>query len=471
MKPILCTTLTFCLLASNFVQAEATRKTASYKRVKAYLDSIPAIDTHDHLFPLETLPGYVETDHGRGMNLSGIWRNSYFTGFNPLTPWKSGGSFDEWWDKAKNDFTNARATSVYRYQLPAFQDLYGVDFDTITDAQARKLNERIFKNYQDQKWIYHVVTERANIELMVNDPYWARLKLKTYYPFEVLVFNVTTLVRGFHPTEYSDKNPWDSPYYFAKEAGLEIKSLDDYLNALDQLFQKAKAAGAICLKTTLAYERTLLFENVPKEIAEKTFGRPRSELTAREIKDFEDFIMWRLVEFSARYELPFQIHTGHGRLAGSNPMLLLDLITSNPRTKFILFHGGYPWIGETGAIGMRHGSHVWIDSVWMPTLSYTMAKRAYHEWLEVMPSDHILWGADCNHAEGIYGATEMTRRCLAEVLAEKITSGDLKEEFALKIGKQILRDNALKLFPQLNDRLWKHKGKLEPPSEFGNEVK
>ena len=83
-------------------------------------------------------------------------------------------------------------------------------------------------------------------------------------------------------------------------------------------------------------------------------------------------------------------------------MLLVDLIEANPKTKFILFHGGYPWVGETGAIVMRHGSHVWIDSVWLPTLSYTMAKRAFHEWLEVMPANRIMWGADCNHAEGIY---------------------------------------------------------------------
>src|SRR5436309_16055575 len=94
---------------------------------------------------------------------------------------------------------------------------------------------------------------------------------------------------------------------------------------------------------------------------------------------------------------------------------------------------------------MRHSSHVWIDSVWLPTLSYTTAKRAFHEWLEVMPSDRIMWGADCNHAEGIYGATEFTRRCVAEVLAEKIDAGDLKEEHALRIGKQVLRDNALAL--------------------------
>ena len=41
--------------------------------------------------------------------------------------------------------------------------------------------------------------------------------------------------------------------------------------------------------------------------------------------------MWRLVELSARHELPFQIHTGQGRIQGSNPMLLVDLIEANPR--------------------------------------------------------------------------------------------------------------------------------------------
>ena len=49
---------------------------------------------------------------------------------------------------------------------------------------------------------------------------------------------------------------------------------------------------------------------------------------------------------------------------------------------------------------------------------------------------------------------------MVEVLTEKVVSGDLKEEHALRIGKQILRDNALELFPQLKDRLWKGKGKI-----------
>ena len=143
-------------------------------------------------------------------------------------------------------------------------------------------------------------------------------------------------------------------------------------------------------------------------------------------------------------------------------MLLVDLIAANPKTKLVLFHGGYPWMGESGAIATRH-KNVWLDSVWLPTISYTMAKRTYQEWLEVMPSNRILWGADAHHAEGIYGATEFTRRCLAEALAEKVERGELRAEHAVRIGVQILRENALELFPSMKAKLWKHKGSLPPP--------
>ena len=165
-------------------------------------------------------------------------------------------------------------------------------------------------------------------------------------------------------------------------------------------------------------------------------------------------MFWHVCKLSEKYELPFQIHTGHGRVQGSNPLLLVDVIAAHPKTKFILFHGGFPWIGETGVIAMRH-KNVWIDSVWLPTLSYTMGKRAYQEWLEVVPSDRIMWGADTNTAEGIYSATEFTRQCLSEALAEKVQKGELKEKHAKRIGRQIMRDNALKLFPKLKRRLWK----------------
>jgi predicted TIM-barrel fold metal-dependent hydrolase len=448
--------------------AQGTRSTEVYRRLKREVDAIPLIDTHDHLWPFDQLPALRQTRRGRGVNLAGLWQNSYLSGYQRITPWEDNMEFADWWRDARDDFDNVRSLSFYRYQLPAFRDLYGVDFETLTDEQANQLNDRIFDNYRDQKWLYHVVTERANIELMFNDTYWSRLEFVQSYPWEVLVFNVTSLVSGFHPSEYENRpanNPFkvDSPYDFARKHGLPMNSLDDYLQVLDRLFLEARDKGAVCLKTTLAYQRTLQFDRVPRERAEAVFGKPRSTLTPAAIKDFEDFILWRICELAARYDFPFQIHTGQARIQGSNPMLLVDLLEGNPKTRFILFHGGFPWVGETAVILQKHGWHCWVDSVWLPILGYSTAKRAFIEWLDAFPSNRLMWGADCNHAEGIYGATEFHRQCVTEALAEKVLAGDLREEQALRIARQVFRDNALELFPQLRDRLWKHKGlKLEP---------
>jgi hypothetical protein len=458
----LCTCCALCLaalLTASGVGPPTASRPDARARMLAHLRRMPAIDTHDHLWPFDRLPGYVETGTGKGMNLAGLWHNSYYRWVHPLTPWKPGGKFDDWWAKAKHDFADARATSFYRYQAVAFKDLYGVDFDAISDEQARDLDRRVRRNYLDRRWLYHVVAERANIELMLNDPYWARFDFTSDYPFAVNVLNVTTLTRGFHPGEFTSVH--DDPYAFAKKHKRKVASLDDYLEVLDLLFREAKAKGCVGLKTTLAYQRTLHFERVDKRRAAGAFGKPRAKLTAREVKAFEDFVFWRLAALSAKHDMPFQIHTGDARLQGSSPLLLLDLIEANPGTKFALFHGGYPWVSETAAIAMRH-RNVWIDSCWLPTISSTMARRAFHEWLDVAPSSRILWGADCNHAEGIYGATELTRRSLAEVLAERVGRGELLEEDARRIGRQVMRDNALALFPALKVKLWKGKKRLLP---------
>ncbi len=436
------------------VGAESTdiKRTETYRRIKAVLDATPAIDTHEHLPPFDLIRGRVETDRGFGMTLQSLWQNSYYTWYNTVTAWPASGRFEDWWAKARTDFDHARATSFYRYQLPAFTDLYGVDFDTLTPEQAKDLDRRIFDHYRTTNWVYEVCTQRANIELMVMDPYWNRLGFELEYPFAVPTINVTVLLSATHSTEVASPN--DSPFQFAAREKMPLVTFEDYLAVLERILVVGKSKGAVCLKTTTAYERTLDFEKVPRERAAKAWGKPRNQSSREEVKAFQDHVLWHLVGLCAKLDLPFQIHTGHARIQGSNPMLLVDLIAANPKTKFILFHGGYPWVGETGAIATRH-RNVWIDSVWLPTISYTMARRAYQEWLEVVPSNRILWGADAHHAEGIYGATEFTRRCLAEALAEKVERAELREDHATRIGRQILRENALELFPSLRSRLWK----------------
>ncbi len=446
-----------------FLSLPAPGDDALLTRLQTHLDGIAAIDTHDHLWRFDELPGWRETaDGGREMNLASIWQNSYLSGFSVVPGWRPGEGFDGWWKRAKPAFDEVHAMGVYRYTLPAIRDLYGIDFESITDEQARALNARIIANYRDQRWLYEVITEKANIEVVVNDPYWDPYDFTPPYRFNALVLRLNPVFRGYHPSEFALEKRPENPYDFAKREGLPMTSFDDYLAFLDALFTKAKAAGIVGLKHTLAYQRSLSFARVEREKAAAVYGRPRDELTPEQIRDFEDFLMWHLCELSAKHGLPFQIHTGHGRLQGSNPMHLLDLIAANPKTTFVLFHGGVPWVSESAAIAMRH-RNVYLDSVWLPTLSPTLAKRAFHEWLDLIPADRILWGGDCNHAEGVYGATEVTRRVLSEVLAERVERGDLREVDACHIGTRILRENALEVFPGIRERLWRHRQERMTP--------
>ncbi|MCE9544117.1 MAG: amidohydrolase, partial [Planctomycetia bacterium] len=448
---ILCLSALIAVLAfSQPGRGDDLRQTDQYRRLKSSLDAVPAIDTHDHLPPSDKMSG-LETTRGRGMTLFSLWSRSYFPGVHRVEPWPASGKFDDWWRVQQPNFVNARATSFYRYLLPAFQDLYGVDFDTITPEQAAKLNDQIFDNYRKKDWLEEVVTRRANIELMLVDPFWARLQFARSYRFTVPLLNVTTLMSASHPDRYQG---FDSPYVYAAQHQLKTATFDDFLAVVDAIFADAVAHDCVCLKSTQAYSRTLNYENVPKERAAAVYGKSPKEATPQQQKDFEDFMFWHVCQLSAKYDLPFQVHTGQARIQGSNPMLLVDVIEANRATKFILFHGGYPWVGETAVIGMKE-RNVWIDSVWLPTLSQTVARRAYQEWLDAMPSDRIMWGADCLNAEGIYGSTVLTRQCLADALAEKVQRGELNEADAMRIGRQILRDNALQLFPKLKRVLWR----------------
>lgn len=446
----LCLIAIAAVLLPRELWADDIKKTDLYARIKNELDEVRAIDTHEHLRGFEELPGRDQTPQGSGITLHSLWSQSYYTWTNPLSPWPQDGKFDTWWKNARDDFDDARATGFYRSMLPAFTDLYGLDFGTITDKQAAELNQKIFNNYRDDRWLQEVITNRANIELMLIDPFWNRLQFNREYPFSVPVLNVTELLRGSHPGQFTSDG--DNVYLWAKKRGMPTETLDDYLASVEAIFSTAVMNHTVCLKSTQAYVRTLRYEKVPKERAAQVFGKSPQEITREEQRDFEDFMFWEVCRLSAKYELPFQIHTGQARIQGSNPMNLVDAIEGNPNTKFILFHGGYPWVGETGVIAMRF-KNVWIDSCWMPTLSYTMAKRAYQEWLEAFPSDRIMWGGDTVHAESIYAATVLTRQCLAEALAEKVDRGELSEAEAVHIGRQILRENALKLFPQLKGML------------------
>jgi predicted TIM-barrel fold metal-dependent hydrolase len=177
---------------------------------------------------------------------------------------------------------------------------------------------------------------------------------------------------------------------------------------------------------------------------------PDEKTTWSDIKKFQDFVFFDIIEKATEHGLPVQVHTGilaggKSKLANSNPLHLNNVLLEFPDTRFALFHGGFPFMGETGSLALMF-PNVYLDTCWLPLISYASFKNALKEWLCYVPLAKFLWGGDCHSAEGIYGAVHTVRRALSEVLAEKIEDEVLDEELALDVAKGILRDNAERLF-------------------------
>ena len=87
------------------------------------------------------------------------------------------------------------------------------------------------------------------------------------------------------------------------------------------------------------------------------------------------------------------------------------------------------------------------DLCWLHIIAPGVAKRALHELIETVPANKILgYGGDFFHVEGAYAHAQMARAITAEVLAEKVEQGYLREEEARVLLDRILYRNGKELF-------------------------
>ena len=134
-----------------------------------------------------------------------------------------------------------------------------------------------------------------------------------------------------------------------------------------------------------------------------------------------------------------------GQITNTNILQLNDVIKSNPETKFVLLHCGFPWLDDL--FPMVDGyQNVYPDLTWVPLLSYTASNRVLHQLIEMSQIDKICWGCDTWTVEESYGSLLAFRFSLCRVLTEKVKDGYLSVSNAKDIIDKILFDNAGKLY-------------------------
>ena len=222
-------------------------------------------------------------------------------------------------------------------------------------------------------------------------------------------------------------------------------NLQDYVEWVRKWIIQKKSEGCVALKIAMAYERSLHFEKVTREQAERVFRLKESDITQEDIRCFQDYLFWKICEIAAEVSLPLQCHTGMGQVIDTNILQLNNVIKNNPETKFVLLHCGFPWVDDLFSIVDGY-PNLYPDLTWLPILSYTASKRVMHQLIEMSQIDKICWGCDTWTVEESYGSLLAFRFSLCSVLREKIEDGYLSVNNAKDIIDKILFDNAGKIY-------------------------
>ncbi len=454
-KIILRLALTFflCVGLVAFTAGCTKQNASTYARLRAYADTIRVVNAHEH-------QRWFAEHEGHPYNFYTLLAHSYLkcdlisAGASELKPEiVNQGNLEALWKSCGPYFDFCRNTSYYRQFLAGFRLLYGFNDASFTKENVEALSAQITANYDRREEWYERAFRRAGFEIMLVDQYWNAFNTDLDQRYFALVFNINPLVYSIGNRERltaKESSAETNIYKLAQEEGQPIETLADYLAAADRLFLKFQKHAVICLKNSLAYGRSLDFALVSYADAQKLFAKPSGFLSEPEKKSLQDFMFHWIIEKSIALDLPIQIHTGYldgngNVLENGRPTKLNNLFLKYPQAKFVLFHGGYPWIGEYTALGKMF-PNVSLDLVWLPQISREAAIKGLDEMLDTVPYNKFFWGGDCHSIEESAGSLIFGKDVVAQVLATRVDGGSMTEDLAREIVRRIFRENALRFF-------------------------
>ena len=348
-------------------------------------------------------------------------------------------SLEERWEAFEPYWEATRNTAFARHVLIAVRDLFG--FDDLN----RNTYSQVSKAITDSRrpgWYHHIMKENANIGISIIDLGTTNVDRKLFVPvMELDNFAATHSRRELVSLE--------------EETDIAIHSLDDLVKAMHTALEKYLQNGAIGIKSELAYFRTLRFDKVTRQEAETVFNRIASHLgegpSWSEAKPLQDYMVHQIIRAAIDAGLPMQIHTGYhfgneNIITNSNPTDLINLFIEYREARFVLFHGGYPYVHQWTLLSKTF-PNVYADLCWLHVISPEIYRRLLGEVIETVPSNKIMaFGGDTRTVEMAYAHSRMARQVLARVLSEKVAEGYLKEAEAVVLARKMLRDNVAALF-------------------------
>lgn len=242
---------------------------------------------------------------------------------------------------------------------------------------------------------------------------------------------------------------------FADADGTKAQDLAGWHRVIDHYFQRY-APYAVAVKTQVAYQRRLDFEDVPAERAAPLFARlvAGGTVTPDERKAVDDHLFWYCVRKATAAGLPVKLHTGYyagqnsmplGRVT-QNPADLAEVLRRAPDTVFVLMHIGYPCQEQILALA-KHYTNVVVDLCWAWIISPTATARFVRDFLVTAPANKLLtFGGDYIPVEPVVGHAAIARQGLTRVLEGLVQEGWLSLGEAGELVPALMNGNARRIF-------------------------
>ena len=238
-------------------------------------------------------------------------------------------------------------------------------------------------------------------------------------------------------------------------------TLANYLaKVVTPTLERQKAQGAAAEKFEVAYLRNFDFSDPPLAEASRIYAKwlAHPSPDAADYKLLQDFLFRYIAAECGRLGMPVHLHTmsgggGYFNIAGANPLLLEPLFNDHRlrQTRFVLLHGGWPFVREAGALLQK--PNVYLD---LSQQSLTFSPRTLsgwlREWLETFP-DKVLFGTDgysfsdsLGWEEATWIASHNARQALGLALTGMLRDGEITPKRANEIASMVLRGNAAELY-------------------------
>jgi len=246
-------------------------------------------------------------------------------------------------------------------------------------------------------------------------------------------------------------------------AGLKAipATLDDYLRlVVTPTLERHKQQGAVAEKFELAYLRSFDIGDPSRTDAASVYakGAVAGPPDAASYKLLQDFLFRFIAQECGRLGLAVHLHAMSGGgsyfgIAGGNPLLLEPLFNDVRlrNTRFVLLHGGWPFVREAGALLQKPNVYLDISQQALTFPPRTLAGWL-REWLETYP-DKVLFGTDgypfsdsMGWEEATWMASHNARDALALALTGMIRDGEISRERAAAIANLVLHGNAEALY-------------------------